>query len=228
MYDDSKDMYNLLVELLWETNKTKQAIAAEMGITLSELQKRIKYFGLDWIRSSSKKMSRGQQALTQIMRKIMPGEEIVNEYHIGERLMLDVFCPKYKIAAEFHGRQHFEFIPYFHDTYDEYVRSCLRDDRKLQLCEEQGITLVVFRYCDNLTEDLIYTRIMDELRETTAPKTAITKKPRASMKHTPQYEQWAMKRKAFERDLRKKIKQDKKDREAKKKAFYEDQDDEWS
>ena len=97
MYDDSKDMYNLLVELLWETNKTKQAIAAEMGITLSELQKRIKYFGLDWIRSSSKKMSRGQQALTQIMRKIMPGEEIVNEYHIGERLMLMYSAPSTRL-----------------------------------------------------------------------------------------------------------------------------------
>lgn len=227
MYDDSIDMYNLLVELLWETNKTKQAIATEMNISVAELQKRIKYFGLDWIRRGSKKMSRGQQALTQVMRKLIPGEDILNEYHIGERLMLDVYCPKYKVAAEFHGRQHFEFIPYFHPTYDDYIRSCQRDERKLQLCDEKGITLVVFRYCDNLTEDLIYNRIMDALKETSAPKLT-PKKIKITAKQSPQFEQWVLKRKAYERDLRKKIKQDKKEREAKKRAFYEDEEDEWS
>lgn len=225
MYDDSTDLYNHLVELLWETNKTKQEIADELQIPLSELQNRMKLLGLDWVQKSTKKISRGHFALTQIMKKLIPGEDIINEHHIGERLMLDVYCAKYKLAAEFHGRQHFKFIPFFHPTYEDFIRGQERDERKLQLCKEQGISLVVFRYCDNLTEDLIFARLLEALQDTENVSVR-PKKVKVCMKQSPQYEQWTLKRKAYERDLRKKIKQSRKDREAQKQAFYAYEEDE--
>jgi len=231
MYRDYWEYDNHLVELLLDSRLQLREIATEVGISERVACQRIKMLGLDWIWSRSKNMSRGSTALTQVLKKLIPGEQIVNEFHIGERLKLDIYCPKYKLAVEFHGRQHFDHVPFYHDSYEEFKRAQERDDRKAEMCKEQGITLVVFRYNDNLNEDIVYDRLLAAMQ--TCDAAVVESKPKRSSKDSPLYEQLKLKRKAYERDLRRKIKEDRKDDKVRTKkneepdGLHEDDYDEW-
>jgi hypothetical protein len=206
-----------LLDLLLETNMSIGEIAKDLGISQAEVQRKQKDLGLSWIRRRDRKMSRGQGALTQIMRKLIPGAQIINEYHIGERLMVDVYCPKYKLAAEYHGRQHFQHISRFHETIGDFERAVERDQRKADLCKEQGITLVIFRYNDVLTEDLVYDRLLGAIQ---ADDSGIIKKPKVksqlqsksflTVKGNPYYEEAKERRRKIEKELRHKIREERK------------------
>jgi hypothetical protein len=155
----------VIADLLFQTNKTYAEIAIEIGKHETYVSAIIKEMGYDWVRRKSRKMSRGASSLTHIFNELIPGEKIVNEFHVGERLMLDVYCPAYKIAAEYHGRQHFFFNTMFHESNRDFVEGQLRDERKLELCKEQGIAVISFRYNDNLNEDVVHNRIVEALRD---------------------------------------------------------------
>lgn len=161
-----QDDIEYMTDLLMESSLSLTEIAKELGWTLSFLNKKIQSSGLSWAKSKHRKMSRGQAALTSIMQKLLPNEKIVNEHHLGERLKLDIFCPKYKIGAEYHGRQHFYYTGRFFDSKEDFERSLERDKRKIEMCKEQGIALVIFRYNDKLTEDAVYQRMLEALKLT--------------------------------------------------------------
>lgn len=171
--DKEDDLF--LIDLLFESNLTLTDIAKELGYTFVELNKKINSLGLSWIKDQKKKTSRGQAALTAAMQKLLPGQKIVNEFHIGERLKLDVYCPAYKLAAEFHGRQHFYYTKRFFDSRYDFEEAQKRDIRKIELCKENGIDLVVFRYNDELTEQAVYDRLLYALRNSELVPTNVKK-----------------------------------------------------
>lgn len=205
---------NRVTELLLESKMSVKEIAEDIKTTETFVHQRIKALGLDWILHQPRKISRGQTALTHVLQKILPNEKIVNEFHIGERLKLDIYCPTYNLAIEYHGRQHFEFIPHFHATREDFIRAQERDDRKIELCKEKNISLIAFRYCDNLSEEVVYNRLLEEIKRSTseaAPKKDF--KPKRSITNTPGYEEIKAKRNAYQRELRRKIKQEVKENE---------------
>jgi hypothetical protein len=163
-WDHSQDDDEFLTDLLFESTLSLTDIAKELEISLAQLNKRINQLGLSWIKERHKKMSRGQTALTLVMKKLIPGEKIINEHHLGDRLKLDVFCPKYNLAAEYHGRQHFYYTQRFFESKYEFEEAQKRDQKKIDKCKEQGIALVVFRYNDKLTEQSVYDRLIEAIR----------------------------------------------------------------
>jgi hypothetical protein len=171
-FDEFQDL--LLVDLLTDTNLSMVEIATELVCSEGDVRKRIKELGLGWIRRQRGFASRGQASLTQALRKLLPGEEIRTEEHIGERLKLDVYCPRYNMAAEFHGRQHFEYNSFFHNEMEDFHDSVKRDERKQQICNDLGIVLVVFRYNDDLSEDAVFNRLIDAIKS--APPTPVEEK----------------------------------------------------
>lgn len=160
--DKEDDLF--LIDLLFDSDLTISAIAKELGYTFAQLNKKINSLGLSWIKEQKKKTSRGQAALTQAMQKLFPGQKIINEYHIGERLRIDVYCQEYRIGAEFHGRQHFYYTERFFESKYDFIQAQKRDERKLELCKQEGITLVVFRYNDDLSEQAVYDRLLQAIR----------------------------------------------------------------
>lgn len=162
--DEDQDDLAHLVDLMFETSMPLSEIAKELNWPINKLNKEINRLGLSWLKDSRKKMSRGQTALTVILKKLLPGEKIVNEFHIGDRLKLDVYCPKYQIAAEYHGRQHFFYTQRFFESKYEFEESLERDEKKVQWCKDNGIALVVFRYNDKLTEEAVFERLMEAIR----------------------------------------------------------------
>ena len=177
-----------LTHLLFETDKSFSAIAESMEITLNELNSMLKKLGLYWVKDHRRKMSKGQTVLTSVAKKLLPGQKIINEHHIGDRLKLDVYCPSYKLALEFHGIQHFKYSPLFFDSREEFIEAQKRDDKKAQMCAEQGIALVVFRYNDNISEDNVYARILDAIKHTTDDNTVSKKVKKPSIKQNQMYQ----------------------------------------
>ncbi len=160
--DQDDDLF--LVDLLLESDLSLPAIAKEVDLSIKDLNKKIAQLGLTWIKEQRKKSSRGQSALTSVMKKLLPNEKIINEHHLGDKLRLDVYCPSYKLAAEFHGRQHFYYTERFFDSRYEFEEAQKRDVKKGEMCKEQGIALIVFRYNDLLTEESVYSRMIEAIR----------------------------------------------------------------
>ena len=156
----------VLKDLLFDSNMSLADIAKNLYLTRPELNSFLKRNGLDWVRRNNRKLSRGHAALTQMMKNILPNEEIVNEFHIGDRLRLDIYCPSYKLAAEYHGRQHFFYSNHFHGSMQDFEESVERDRKKEEMCREQGIALVTFRFCDTLSEEAVFRRMLEAIKET--------------------------------------------------------------
>lgn len=163
-YQEDDDDIELLVDLLFESNYSLSQIARELDWPLEKVNKKINSLGLSWIKERRKKMSRGQSALTAIMQKLLPGEKIINEHHIGDKLKLDIYCEKYRIAAEYHGRQHFYYTSRFYDSKYDFEEAVKRDVKKAQWCKDNNIALIVFRYNDSLTEQAVFDRMLDAIR----------------------------------------------------------------
>lgn len=163
-WDEEIDNTEYMVDLLFDTSLSLNDIAKEVGWPLAKVNQKINQLGLSWLKNSRKKMSRGQTALTAIMQKLLPGEKIINEFTLGEKLRLDVYCPSYKVGAEYHGRQHFFYTSKFFESKYEFEEAQKRDERKIELCKQQGIALIIFRYNDMLTEEAVYDRLLDAIR----------------------------------------------------------------
>jgi len=184
--EDHQDNDEFLTDLLLDSDLSLTQIAQELGITINVLNKSINRLGLSWAKDRHKKMSRGQAALTMIMKKLLPGEKIINEHHIGDKLKLDVYCPKYKLAAEYHGRQHFFYTQRFFESKYEFDEAQKRDQKKIEICRELGITVVVFRYNDMLTEESVYDRMLDAIRSSEFKP---EKKIKKSVTNNPAYQE---------------------------------------
>ena len=57
-------------------------------------------------------------------------------------LEYDGYCEKLKLAFEYQGLQHEEYVPFFHRKENDFEKQQERDSRKEQLSKEHGITLI--------------------------------------------------------------------------------------
>jgi hypothetical protein len=174
-WEDDLDNTEYMVDLLFETSLSISQISKEVGWPISKVNQKINQLGLSWLKESRKKVSRGQTALTNIMKKLLPSEKIVNEFYLEDKMRLDVYCPSYKLAAEYHGRQHFYYTSKFYESRYEFEEAQKRDQKKVQMCKDKGIALVVIRYNDQLTEESVYDRMLVAIRESPYIKDEKTK-----------------------------------------------------
>jgi hypothetical protein len=64
----------------------------------------------------------------------------------GRPLELDFYNDELKIAVEYNGKQHYDFIPYFHQTEENFQKQLIRDEEKNKMCLERGIHLITVPY----------------------------------------------------------------------------------
>lgn len=109
--------------------------------------------------------------LKEILEAIFPNEEIIFQAHINwlKYQSFDFYFPKYKLAIEYQGKQHFMPIQYFggKKTFNETRE---RDIRKYEISQENKCTILYFSFdkCD--TGDFPYQVLMDEMSLITAIK----------------------------------------------------------
>lgn len=64
----------------------------------------------------------------------------------GALLSLDAWCPTLRIAAEYQGRQHYSWVPFFHSTEEAFLRAQACDSEKATILEGLGIPLILVPY----------------------------------------------------------------------------------
>lgn len=65
----------------------------------------------------------------------------------SENLELDVYNPDINLAVEYHGRQHYEYVPFMHNhSRINFHNQKYRDEKKIELCRRNGVPLIVVPY----------------------------------------------------------------------------------
>ena len=61
-------------------------------------------------------------------------------------LELDGYCDDLKLAFEYQGQQHYEFVEHFHKTPEDFVNRQKLDRIKLKLCKDHEISVILIPY----------------------------------------------------------------------------------
>ena len=99
-------------------------------------------------RCSDCSQSRSENMMVEIVKNLYPNNEWKKvrpdflKYNKGANLELDLYCSELKLAFEYDGRQHREYVPHFHKTEEEFEELQKRDIWKDARCKEQGIRLI--------------------------------------------------------------------------------------
>ncbi len=64
----------------------------------------------------------------------------------GHNLELDGYNEEFKIAFEHQGIQHYEYIPFFHDSIEDFENDQWKNHFKKDKCRENGIVLIIIPY----------------------------------------------------------------------------------
>ena len=64
----------------------------------------------------------------------------------GNNLEIDCYNDSLKLGVEYNGRQHYDFVPFFHKNKETFYNQKYRDDMKRRLCKENNITLIEVPY----------------------------------------------------------------------------------
>lgn len=59
---------------------------------------------------------------------------------------IDCYNPELKLGCEYNGIQHYKFSPFFHKNIEAFKNQQYRDHIKMDLCEKNGIRLIVVPY----------------------------------------------------------------------------------
>lgn len=84
-----------------------------------------------------------QSEVGDIIQDMYPGDHVLEEFPcVGERLFLDFFLPRKMLAIEIQGRQHHEYVDFFHGTKAGFKAQQARDSRKEEWCRINNIRLI--------------------------------------------------------------------------------------
>lgn len=107
-----------------------------------------------------KSESKGEALCRKICYEIFGGREFkkirpkqLRNNVTGHNLELDLYNDELKLAVEYNGKQHYEFVPFFHGNREAFLNQKYRDELKRMMCKGLGIRLIEIPYTVKL-EDL--------------------------------------------------------------------------
>jgi hypothetical protein len=71
----------------------------------------------------------------------------------------DIVVPKEKLIVLYNGRQHYEFVEFFHKNLKAFLRQIVRDKVKRQIADTNGYRLIEFKYTEPIMRDYISHRL---------------------------------------------------------------------
>ena len=75
-----------------------------------------------------------------------------------ERQRFDIYLPEIKLAIEYQGQQHYQPIAIFGGE-EGFKKNVFRDQLKRDRAKAAGVEIIEFRHGEQLTEDLVSSRI---------------------------------------------------------------------
>ncbi len=114
-------------------------------------------------------MSKIADTVFTCIKEIFPHEVIIPEHYVyykNARLFFDFYIKSLGILIEVQGEQHYKFVKQFHGTKEKFYSQKRRDNKKVEWCEENNLTLVLFYdKIDKVNNDLILERIYEAMDE---------------------------------------------------------------
>lgn len=106
-----------------------------------------------------------EELVYNLVKKIYKNYKVIYQYrpfflrsNKGGQMSYDVFITGLNIAIEYQGKQHFEPIEFFGGV-KNYNKTIERDKLKVELSKKNNIKLVFINYWENVTPELIKTKI---------------------------------------------------------------------
>lgn len=102
------------------------------------------------IKTKDDSRSLSQWKLGRLLSKVYGRGHIYEDYPLPNcgNVSWDFWIPHQYVAFEFHGRQHDEFVPFFHNTKAGFRRQKASDAKKARIAELNDVTLIVVREGD--------------------------------------------------------------------------------
>ncbi len=102
-----------------------------------------------------------ESLLFKIVQRLFLQDKVVRHHHPEwlQGLELDIYLPDKKLAFEYQGQQHFYSIKAWGGE-KALAELQKRDAKKLALCDQIGVNLIVIDYTEPLTESYIHKRIL--------------------------------------------------------------------
>lgn len=79
-------------------------------------------------------------------------EEVAIPLRKGDTLYLDFYLPLTQTCVEVHGEQHYNFVPFYHNTKLGFIKSQKRDREKSEWCELNSIKQIILPYNENIDQ----------------------------------------------------------------------------
>src|SRR3954468_17708030 len=94
--------------------------------------------------------SRGEALTREILKEALPNDVFTKPRHLKwlPKLELDFYCEEKKLALEYQGIQHYEYVPFFHGevNIEKFEQQQARDQRKRSCAKAAGVTLIEVPY----------------------------------------------------------------------------------
>lgn len=91
------------------------------------------------------------------LKMLFPNEMLLEEFVIPKTggLALDFFMPIIRWAFEINGKQHSEYVPFYHGQRTGFVRQRHRDQDKMEWCRLNNISLFTIQDKDVQDVDIV-------------------------------------------------------------------------
>ena len=106
--------------------------------------------------NSPKCKSKGELAVQDFL--IANQIKFIREYKIPDLMYLrvDFFIPIQNVAIEFDGPQHQEYVPWFHETIEDFHKQQQNDRTKNQWCQDNNIQMIRITNIKNIPTQLAF------------------------------------------------------------------------
>ena len=113
---------------------------------------------------SKNKESRGEtecrRVLESIFSKPFPNSRpsFMKNSVTGSNLEIDCYNDELNLGCEYHGKQHYEYVPYFHKDKQHFYNQRYRDEETKRLCSQNGVSLIEVPYTVKIGDIETYIR----------------------------------------------------------------------
>lgn len=74
----------------------------------------------------------------------------------------DIFIQEFNLLIEYNGRQHYEYVPFFHKEYNKFEEQQRNDKIKTKMAKDEGYKLMIFKSDEPITKNYVESKLKDK------------------------------------------------------------------